>query len=459
MVDGEHEQCWICLDDASEDGSRRLVSPCKCPRRVHPPCLARWQLQQAGRHEEKFCRFCNTTLADWKANLTPKDLAPEVSKVQPIMVVYFEGQIHRIPVKQGPDGLDEFQSQIRELFRLPEDVDISLTFGCKEPMSGQHLKLEGIGAFDAAVHCASVAAADRQQKIKRSQSASDVAAAAAAGGGRMGRSTSSHQLMGAGAEAGGERARRQPAGAERPAGAAPAAAAAAAAAELPPREQRRGMGRSRSFHARTPSAGSAAAAAAAAEAGTLLPPPPQQPATPPQQLPAAFRSVFSAVAADAAAAPAAAPAPAGSPSPRPRPASALARARGGLKHERFSFRNLTELGDVPEADETVAVGSVAPSDSVGGKLKLTLRAFSRKVARSLSFAQRGPGGAACGADGGAGPSGSRGGTPPPAGSRSPSPAPPAVAAASPRARAGLGGGAFSISAAAATVASPLAPAP
>lgn len=69
-------------------------------------------------------------------------------------------------MKQGPDGLKEFTSRIRELFRLPEDVDISLTFGCKEPMSGQHLKLEGIGAFDAAVHCASVAAAERQHKIK-----------------------------------------------------------------------------------------------------------------------------------------------------------------------------------------------------------------------------------------------------------------------------------------------------
>jgi hypothetical protein len=37
----------------------------------------------------------------------------------------------RIPVKQGNDGLHEFTARIRELFRLPEDVDISLTFGCK----------------------------------------------------------------------------------------------------------------------------------------------------------------------------------------------------------------------------------------------------------------------------------------------------------------------------------------
>jgi hypothetical protein len=58
-------------------------------------------------------RFCNNELADWKLHLTPEDLKPEVSKVQPIMVVYFEGQIHRIPVKQGPDGLTEFTGKIR----------------------------------------------------------------------------------------------------------------------------------------------------------------------------------------------------------------------------------------------------------------------------------------------------------------------------------------------------------
>lgn len=158
------EVCWICLDEKQE--GQPLYSPCACPRKVHPKCLARWQLQQAGRPEETHCRFCSKTLADWKSSLTPENLKPEVQKVQPIMVVYFEGEIHRIPVKQGSDGVKEFTSRIRELFRLPEDVDISLTFGCKEPMSGQHLKLEGIGAFDAAVHCASVAAAERQHKSK-----------------------------------------------------------------------------------------------------------------------------------------------------------------------------------------------------------------------------------------------------------------------------------------------------
>ncbi|KAL6759150.1 hypothetical protein V8C86DRAFT_1787232, partial [Haematococcus lacustris] len=157
--------CWICLDEAQDN--QRLMRPCRCPRSAHPRCLARWQLQQAGRAEETHCsRFCQSPLSDWKASLTPEALKPDVERVQPIMVVYFEGEIHRIPVRQGDEGLHEFTTRIRQLFSLPEDVDISLTFGCKEPMSGQHLKLEGMGAFDAAVHCASVAAAERQLKMR-----------------------------------------------------------------------------------------------------------------------------------------------------------------------------------------------------------------------------------------------------------------------------------------------------
>lgn len=177
------DMCWICLDESGDMDKEPLVSPCSCPRKVHPKCLARWQLQQAGRPEETNCRFCHSNLADWKASLTPENLKPEVQRVQPIMVVYFEGEIHRIPVKQGSDGLKEFTNRIRELFRLPEDVDISLTFGCKEPMSGQHLKLEGIGAFDAAVHCASVAAAERQQKLKSTTGSPAGSSGGAADGG------------------------------------------------------------------------------------------------------------------------------------------------------------------------------------------------------------------------------------------------------------------------------------
>jgi len=63
-AEGESEMCWICLEEASEDGSHQMVAPCKCPRKVHPQCLARWQLQQAGRHEEKFCRCVLLSLVE-----------------------------------------------------------------------------------------------------------------------------------------------------------------------------------------------------------------------------------------------------------------------------------------------------------------------------------------------------------------------------------------------------------
>ncbi len=51
--------CWICLDEKQE--GQPLYSPCACPRKVHPKCLARWQLQQAGRPEETHCRYVGNT--------------------------------------------------------------------------------------------------------------------------------------------------------------------------------------------------------------------------------------------------------------------------------------------------------------------------------------------------------------------------------------------------------------
>lgn len=42
--DCEDEACWICLSSVTP-----LVRPCACPRLVHQKCLARWQLQQAGK--------------------------------------------------------------------------------------------------------------------------------------------------------------------------------------------------------------------------------------------------------------------------------------------------------------------------------------------------------------------------------------------------------------------------
>lgn len=50
-------------------GDASLFQPCKCPRMVHPLCLARWQLRSAGRDEEKQCRFCHYCLPDWRISI------------------------------------------------------------------------------------------------------------------------------------------------------------------------------------------------------------------------------------------------------------------------------------------------------------------------------------------------------------------------------------------------------
>ena len=44
--DDNKDVCWICLEEEKSDHC--LVAPCKCPRKAHSKCLARWQLQSAG---------------------------------------------------------------------------------------------------------------------------------------------------------------------------------------------------------------------------------------------------------------------------------------------------------------------------------------------------------------------------------------------------------------------------
>jgi hypothetical protein len=319
-----------------------------------------------------------------------------VSKVQPIMVVYFEGQIHRIPVKQGDDGLAEFTAKIRELFRLPEDVDISLTFGCKEPMSGQHLKLEGTGAFDAAVHCASVAAAERQHKVKKSYSTGNLNANGAVTGGLghhtpVGRSTSSSHL---GSSAAADHSTQQQHNSSNSLASGPAATADG------DRRRRFQAGGHRqhanTFHVRggsgaqRPASASAAAPSLPPATARLPPPGPRAPGG--NAGPEPFRNILSLVsgggagaghAADGAAAASEAAQDHLRPEQSSRSMSALPSGRERLKGGRYSSRNITELTDVPEMDETVAVGSLS------GKFKLHLKAFSRKVARSLSFTNKG----------------------------------------------------------------------
>lgn len=151
------EMCWICLDMSGE-----LIRPCRCPRVAHRRCLARWQLQSAGTRKEKHCEFCDSQLPDWKEALTPKDA--EAVNAPAIMNVNFDGRTYSFEVKPGPEGYAMFTEAIRRAFNLPDDSELNITFTCDEPTVpelGSLLTLQGPGAYDAAVHCASVSAARR----------------------------------------------------------------------------------------------------------------------------------------------------------------------------------------------------------------------------------------------------------------------------------------------------------
>ncbi|KAF6253886.1 hypothetical protein COO60DRAFT_373109 [Scenedesmus sp. NREL 46B-D3] len=146
-MEQDSDCCWICLcgEDAGE-----LASVCSCPRRVHEKCLARWQLHSAGRSEEKTCRFCGSVLQDWKPHMSSG------AKVAPYMRVSFNGKTHKVQVQPGEEGAKEFEQQIRHMLALPEDQEFDVIFHCRAPGTGDKLQLQGLCAFDAAVHCASM---------------------------------------------------------------------------------------------------------------------------------------------------------------------------------------------------------------------------------------------------------------------------------------------------------------
>ncbi|GIL56453.1 hypothetical protein Vafri_11820 [Volvox africanus] len=155
------EVCWVCLDAASP--GKPLIRPCKCPRYCHSVCIARWQLQSAGSRQETHCDFCQARLPEWKSALTPSCGC----EAPAVMNVNFGGRTYSFEVQPGPEGYRRFTAAIREAFSLPEDSELNITFTCDEPNNepvsnaGSLLTLQGAGAYDAAVHCASVSAARR----------------------------------------------------------------------------------------------------------------------------------------------------------------------------------------------------------------------------------------------------------------------------------------------------------
>ncbi|KAL6763364.1 hypothetical protein V8C86DRAFT_350291 [Haematococcus lacustris] len=142
LDDGSCEVCWVCLGDGTQE---ELKLPCKCPRPVHTSCLARWQLQSAGRSEEQACRFCHSTLPDWRPSLTPPGLRP----ASPVMSIHHNGETHLVKVSPGPEGLLRFQAEVRRLLRLQDDQEFEISFECKVPGDVSKMELKGMTSYDA----------------------------------------------------------------------------------------------------------------------------------------------------------------------------------------------------------------------------------------------------------------------------------------------------------------------
>lgn len=148
--------CWICHDD---DRHCSLEKICSCPwLRVHRRCLARWQLQQAGKVEEKECRFCGNVLPDWR------EAHEHLPRGRPVMTVVHDNVVHQVVVEPGESGQRKFQQDIRRIFGLKQDDAIQLTFGCRIPDSPHEVTLDGWNSYDAAVHCASLSAGQREKR-------------------------------------------------------------------------------------------------------------------------------------------------------------------------------------------------------------------------------------------------------------------------------------------------------
>jgi hypothetical protein len=150
--------CWICFSPHGE-----LSNLCKCPNVVHKKCLARWQLECAGRQEERKCRFCSQEFPDWKPSLTPVNLTP----VNPNISVYYGNNVYTIKLDLSK-GRDDFINKLIDITGIPNLMDVmDISFECREPETNDELKLKGLSSFDAAMFCASISAAKKTEAIAR----------------------------------------------------------------------------------------------------------------------------------------------------------------------------------------------------------------------------------------------------------------------------------------------------
>lgn len=166
----DEQFCYICFASADAGPLERV---CRCPTLVHRRCIARWCLYSAGRPEERSCRFCQSTMPDWKSVLTPRGL---LLCATPVLSIYFGGTCVRLRVTPGRDGLASFLRQLEGL--VGRDIAaVNFVFRCRCPDTGAEIFLQGLQAFEAAMHCACVRAAQRLMQQHAASAAGDASAA------------------------------------------------------------------------------------------------------------------------------------------------------------------------------------------------------------------------------------------------------------------------------------------
>ena len=111
-------------------------------------------------------------LTDVRAHVLTLSLALRASLVHQVMSVIYQGKTHQIAVREGPEGRELFENDIRKIFGLGTNDELQLSFGVKVPdrrLDGaeDELTLEGWESFDAAVFCASLSAGARNERTKR----------------------------------------------------------------------------------------------------------------------------------------------------------------------------------------------------------------------------------------------------------------------------------------------------
>jgi hypothetical protein len=114
----EQDECWICLGNSIEE---KLISPCKCPSKVHTSCLARWQVSNIGFSEEFNCRFCNGKFPHWKKSFDTYFMRCEPA----IFTLNKDGLEYKLSVYSH--GYEYFEKIVKDLYNK-EVVEISYTF-------------------------------------------------------------------------------------------------------------------------------------------------------------------------------------------------------------------------------------------------------------------------------------------------------------------------------------------